>query len=128
MGWHKGPVNHPLELWFLFVIKAIPIGLVGVGHEELAGAILVSTVLNMLAHANLDLAPGPLDWIFTVNHHHFRHHALDIATSRSNYGCAIIVWDRLFGTFHDDDLPDRPMGIDDGRPLGLGAQLRLPFR
>ncbi len=45
--------------------------------------------------------------------------------SNTNYGCAVILWDRLFGTF--SDAATVATGIGDTEPSLLGKAL-LPFR
>jgi sterol desaturase/sphingolipid hydroxylase (fatty acid hydroxylase superfamily) len=50
-------------------------------------------------HSNLDLDSKGIGWLFTTNGYHFRHHSRVFEESNTNYGCAAIVWDRVFGTF-----------------------------
>ena len=45
--------------------------------------------------------------------------------SNTNYGCNVILWDRIFGTF--SDAPTEATGIGDTEPSLLGKVL-MPFR
>ena len=42
--------------------------------------------------------------------YHICHHSLDLVESNTNFGCAAIVWDRVFGTFSDN----RAMAVGSG--------------
>lgn len=46
---------------------------------------------------------GPLEWIFVTPSHHRVHHASNPKYLDKNMGMALIVWDRLFGTFVEED-------------------------
>jgi sterol desaturase/sphingolipid hydroxylase (fatty acid hydroxylase superfamily) len=51
---------------------------------------------------------GPLEWIFVTPSHHRVHHASNPKYLDKNMGMALIVWDRLFGTFVEED-PHEPV-------------------
>ncbi|XP_066515311.1 alkylglycerol monooxygenase [Hoplias malabaricus] len=42
---------------------------------------------------------GPLEWILNTPSHHRVHHGRNLYCIDRNYGGALIIWDRLFGTF-----------------------------
>ncbi|XP_046899119.1 alkylglycerol monooxygenase isoform X1 [Hypomesus transpacificus] len=42
---------------------------------------------------------GPLEWILNTPSHHRVHHGRNLYCIDKNYGGALIIWDRLFGTF-----------------------------
>jgi len=44
----------------------------------------------------------------------------------TNYGCSIIIWDRIFGTFSGKTEIER-VGNGTGKKLSLWTQLALPF-
>jgi hypothetical protein len=46
---------------------------------------------------------GPLEWIFNTPSHHRVHHGIDPKYIDKNYAGMLIVWDRLFGTFHQEE-------------------------
>jgi len=43
--------------------------------------------------------PATLEWWLNTPSHHRVHHASNVPYRDRNYGGALIVWDRLFGTF-----------------------------
>ena len=55
-----------------------------------------------IAHCNVAMNSRVIGWLFTTNQYHICHHSLDLAESNTNFGCAAIVWDRMFGTFSDN--------------------------
>ena len=59
---------------------------------------------------------GPLEWIFVTPSHHRVHHASNPKYLDKNMGMALIVWDRLFGTFVEED-PNEPVRYGLTKPL-----------
>ena len=93
--------NHPLELLLVLSLPAAIIELLFGAGDVIVGSILLVLTQALLAHSNLDLNTRGIGWLFTVNRHHIHHHSTVLSESNTNYGCAAIVWDRLFGTFSD---------------------------
>ncbi|XP_028967813.1 alkylglycerol monooxygenase-like [Galendromus occidentalis] len=52
--------------------------------------------------------PWPIELIFNTPSHHRVHHARQARYLDKNYGAVFIVWDRLFGTFCEEDDADAP--------------------
>lgn len=50
--------------------------------------------------------PAPIEYIFTTPSHHRVHHASDEKYLDKNYGSTFIIWDRIFGTFMEEQ--ERP--------------------
>ncbi|KAM3872984.1 alkylglycerol monooxygenase [Diretmus argenteus] len=50
-------------------------------------------------HTELIRDLGPLEWILNTPSHHRVHHGRNLYCIDKNYGGALIIWDRLFGTF-----------------------------
>ncbi len=127
---------HPLEIALSMIIK---IGLVYALGPAAIAIILFEIILNgtaMFNHANIRI-PDPLErmvrLILVTPDMHRVHHSVDRREHDSNYGFALSIWDRLFGTYiaqpklgHDD----MTIGLQwqDSGPLKLGWSLWLPFR
>lgn len=47
--------------------------------------------------------PKPIEFIFTTPSHHRVHHAVDDKYIDKNYGSTLIIWDRMFGTFQEEE-------------------------
>ena len=47
--------------------------------------------------------PRPIEWIFNTPSHHRVHHASDLKYLDKNHAGVLIIWDRLFGTFQEEE-------------------------
>ncbi len=47
--------------------------------------------------------PAPIEYIFTTPSHHRVHHSVNEKYIDKNYGSTFIIWDRMFGTFIEED-------------------------
>ncbi len=47
--------------------------------------------------------PKPIEFIFTTPSHHRVHHSTNEKYIDKNYGSTLIIWDRIFGTFQEED-------------------------
>lgn len=92
----------------------VPIALAGVPAETLILAIAVNRTFQFWPHTRAIPALRWLDpWLNTPANHRVHHRS---ATSEGvrNYGSALMIWDRLFGTYE----PER---ADDARSFGGGG-------
>ncbi|MBE1282890.1 MAG: sterol desaturase family protein [Rhodobacteraceae bacterium] len=126
---------HPVEIALSMILK---IGVVYVLGASPLAVILFEIILNgtaMFNHSNLKL-PLALDrglrLVLVTPDMHRVHHSVHRTEHDSNYGFALSIWDRLFGTYvaqpqngHDD----MTVGLkwQDDRPARLGWSLKLPF-
>jgi sterol desaturase/sphingolipid hydroxylase (fatty acid hydroxylase superfamily) len=116
--------NHPFEAFFI-LLPTTALTLVFGAREEFGGAAILVLVNASVVHANLALNTRGIGWVFTTNRYHFRHHSRVFDESNTNYGCASILWDRVFGTFSDGAT--RETGIGPSEPR-FGEKLLLPLR
>ena len=127
---------HPVEIALSMLLK---IGLVYVIGPPVVGIFLFEIVLNGTAlfnHANLRLPPrvdAALRLIIVTPDMHRVHHSIDREEHDSNYGFALSLWDRLFGTYvaqPEKGHGKMTIGLEwqDERPTRLGWSLMLPFR
>lgn len=117
-------LNHPLELFLLVLPGALIELTFGVGIAA-AGAVLLAATQASIAHANLELNTRGIGLLFTTNRYHIRHHSAVREESNTNYGCAAIVWDRLFGTFADSRIVEAGSGPTEPN---LWEKLLMPIR
>jgi sterol desaturase/sphingolipid hydroxylase (fatty acid hydroxylase superfamily) len=127
---------HPVEILASMLLK---IGLVYLlGPSALA--VLIFEVLlsgtSLFNHANLRL-PAWLDRavraVLVTPDMHRVHHSVHRREHDSNYGFALSVWDRIFGTYRPDPEGGHEgmkVGLEwqDERPARLLWSLALPFR
>lgn len=68
----------------------------------------VNLVYQFWIHTELIGRLGPFEWVFNTPSHHRVHHATNPRYLDANYAGALIIWDRMFGTFiaeQDDEKP-----------------------
>jgi sterol desaturase/sphingolipid hydroxylase (fatty acid hydroxylase superfamily) len=87
--------------------------------------------LTHLQHSHLWVTFGPRwgRWLLSPAHHQI-HHSADPRHFDRNFGSALALWDRLFGTFHMPAAAREPLrfGLGDAEPSphGLGAMMVRP--
>ena len=127
---------HPVEIALSMLLK---IGLVYLLGPPALGVILFEIVLNgtaMFNHANMRLPLGLdalLRKLMVTPDMHRVHHSIHRREHDANYGFALSVWDRLFGTYiaqPDKGHDGMTVGLEwqDDRPSKLGWSLGLPFQ
>lgn len=129
--WMNGERRHPLSAVCMAgpgIVIAVAIG---------APPLAISAWLSLLAvhlafqHANLDYTVGPLRHVLGVAEIHRWHHKREHEDAQVNFGEFWMLWDKLFGSFHD-----RPYGVAVGEvglrdrdfPRDYAGQLLWPFR
>jgi sterol desaturase/sphingolipid hydroxylase (fatty acid hydroxylase superfamily) len=127
---------HPFELIFSTLYKAAVVILLG---APVAVALAFEAWLNANAvfnHSNMNLPPR-LDRMirpFLVTPDmHLVHHSTAPSEQHRNYGFALTIWDRLFGTYAAESVQGRDgqaiglADIDDDRPASLDWSLKFPL-
>lgn len=125
--------HHPLET---LLTAPLHYGVVLALGLPVWAALLTDFILfagSLFKHLDIAL-PRPVDralgWIFATPQLHRYHHSERVAETDSNFGNTLIVWDRLFGTFHPatPEGPER-IGLGDDHDAvadRLAWQLALP--
>ncbi len=123
---------HPVEI---AASAGVKVGLVYLLGPSALAVLLFEILLNataMFNHANLRL-PGWLDRLVLVTPDMHRvHHSVHRSEHDSNYGFALSVWDRIFGTYVPEPKAGHEamvVGLEwqDERTMRLGWVLGLPF-
>ncbi|PZO44135.1 MAG: fatty acid hydroxylase [Pseudanabaena frigida] len=91
---------------FLFFLPPVWLGFhpiaVGVGLS-------LNLFYQFWIHSELIPKLGGLEWILNTPSHHRVHHASNRAYIDRNYGGVLIIFDRLFGTFTEENLSNPPV-------------------
>lgn len=98
-----GRLSWPLHLVDDLVV--LPLALLGFDPVLLYLCLAGSFGVQYLAHAGGVGRLGPLEWLLNTPTHHRTHHHAEGDGAQRNFGAALIVWDRLFGTFHEATAP-----------------------
>lgn len=80
----------------------LPMAFLGVPPIVYATMVALSTLYQFWIHTELVGKLGPLEWILNTPSHHRVHHAVNPRYLDRNYAAALILWDRLFGTFAEE--------------------------
>lgn len=120
LGWALHSVHHTGQTFALPLAGRLPwplrlvddlvtAPLVLLGFEPLLVylCLAVSFVVQFLAHAAFVGRLGPLDAVLNTPSNHRVHHHAEGPGQRRNYGAALVVWDRLFGTYQREAGPAR---------------------
>jgi sterol desaturase/sphingolipid hydroxylase (fatty acid hydroxylase superfamily) len=84
----------------------LPLAVLGVPTHVFAIVHSLSTLYQFWIHTALvPKIRGPLDYVLNLPHHHRVHHAINPRYLDKNYGATLIVWDRLFGTYVEEEEP-----------------------
>ncbi len=119
--------THPLEFLGLNLGAAVALAFLG-ASPEVVGVVLVFRLTTAYTnHCNLPLTSGIFGWVFNTAELHQLHHSCVYAESNTNYGCTVILWDRIFGTYSGKSAIER-VGNGTGEQLSLLTQLTIPFR
>lgn len=128
--WLNGGRRHPLSA---LVLAGPALGvLMLLGATPIAVGAWLSFMSIHLAfqHANLDYRLGPFRKVLGVAQLHRWHHKRDFEDAQVNFGEVWMIWDHLFGTFHDAARTPGAgeVGLRDGKlPSGYWGQLAWPF-
>lgn len=129
--WLNGIRAHPLEIVSQAIFYAIPLALVQPSAEVALVAVILQLSIGIFQHSNIDLELGWWEYVFSIGDNHRYHHYPDKGIGDSNYGGEVIIWDILFGTFHNprDERPHDNIGIGTAPeyPMTVAGLYIAPF-
>ncbi|MCM0613474.1 sterol desaturase family protein [Marinobacter sediminum] len=92
-------------MWMFY----LPMALIGFNPVWIGVAYALSLVYQFFIHTTLvGRLPGWVELLFNTPSHHRVHHGRNPGYIDRNYGGTLIIWDRLFGSFVDEDAKDPP--------------------
>ena len=119
----KGLVGNPLEL---FLVSLSVIALFDLPLNALFCAYNLTGAISAFAHANIRFyTPRWYSFFFTTVEPHSLHHTVGFAETRCNYANAMILIDRIFGTFRPGEAA--VVGQDERRRLMISQQFMYPL-
>lgn len=87
----------------------LPMAIIGYPLEVFVVVALIDLLYQFWVHTELVGRLGWFDRVFCSPSNHRAHHAVNDRYLDRNYGGILIVWDRLFGTFIEEDDTDPPI-------------------
>lgn len=95
----------------------IPLALLGFRPVDILFMYAITQLYGILVHTQaIKQLPKWFGYIFVTPSHHRVHHASNIPYLDKNMGMALIIWDRIFGTFAEE-LADEPIRYGLVKPL-----------
>jgi alkylglycerol monooxygenase len=80
----------------------ISLPLIGLDPSITIVAGVAATLWGVLGHTQIVGKLGALEWILNTPSHHRVHHGTNPQYLDKNYGNLFIIWDRMFGTFEEE--------------------------
>jgi alkylglycerol monooxygenase len=80
-----------------------PLAVFGVPLEMFVTMSTLNTLYQFWIHTRTVKTLGPLEWIINTPSHHRVHHGSNPKYLDKNYAGVLIIWDRMFGTFQQEE-------------------------
>ncbi len=95
----RSSVFQPLYrfIWFL------PLPFLGFNGEDIMLMYAITQIYGILIHTQYINKLGPLEIFMSTPSHHRVHHGANVKYLDKNMGMVFIFWDKLFGTFQQED-------------------------
>ncbi len=90
---------------FTSTVVYLPLAILGVPPEIYVISVSLSLLYQFWIHTELVGKLGIFEWVLNSPSHHRVHHGINPQYIDKNHGAILIVWDRLFGTFVDENEP-----------------------
>jgi sterol desaturase/sphingolipid hydroxylase (fatty acid hydroxylase superfamily) len=94
------------QSWFTSLtswVFYIPLAILGFPFVMYLTVRTLNTLYQFWIHTRLIDRLGPLEWVFNTPSHHRVHHGIAPRHIDRNHAGMLIIWDRLFGTFQEED-------------------------
>lgn len=109
------------------ILFKVPLALVGFDPAMLLFVAGLNTVAQFWVHTEaIGKLPWPIEFVFNTPSHHRVHHARNPRYLDANYAGALIIWDRMFGTFVPEDEAE-PCQYGLVKNLGTFNPIRIAF-
>jgi sterol desaturase/sphingolipid hydroxylase (fatty acid hydroxylase superfamily) len=131
MDWLAGSRMHLLEILLTRGAVLLPLVVLGFSQPAINAYVILVGLQAVLAHANLGLRFGPLEYVVVLPRYHHWHHARRPDYVDANYAIHLPVVDMLMGTFRlppDGSWPAEYGVLEpETVPRGIWRQHLAPF-
>ena len=100
----RSSVFQPLYRFIYF----IPLAALGFAPLDILLMYSITQIYGIIVHTEQVDKLGWLEYILVTPSHHRVHHASNVLYLDKNMGMALIIWDKLFGTFQAE-MPEEPV-------------------
>lgn len=126
--------HHPFEALNRWLFFTLGVFIMGLPIYAVMIAQTFMSIFTMFTHANISLprsADKAISYFFVSPNMHKVHHHWKQPYTDSNYGTALSIWDRIFGTYRELDPSEIRYGLDryydNERDEEFGTLLKSPF-
>lgn len=117
MDWLAGSRGHFIQVFSERAMVFIPMYLLGFDKAALDAYVTFAALQAILIHCNTGISFGFLKHIFVTPQFHHWHHSSEKPAIDTNYAAHLVIFDRLFGTYH---MPKQHW------PAEYGTTVKLP--
>jgi lathosterol oxidase len=132
MDWLAGSRVHIVEILLTRSAVLLPLVALGFAPEAVNAYVILVGIQAVLAHANLRLNFGWLEYLLVTPRYHHWHHARDPAYEDANYAIHLPLVDMLMGTFRRPPSLQWPQEYGvmqlESVPRGFWPQTWMPLR
>lgn len=89
------------------MIAHLPMVAMGFAPEIVVASSVIVLAYQTWLHTELIGKLGPLEWVLNTPSHHRVHHGADAKYLDKNYAGILIIWDRMFGSFQQEEETPR---------------------
>src|SRR3546814_7648432 len=104
----------------------LPLAWIGFAPTHIIAVVAINLGFQFFVHTQAIGKLGWLEYVFNTPTHHRVHHARNPGYIDRNYAGVLIVWDKLFGTYVDED-PAQPCEYGIVRQIHSQNPLVLTF-
>ena len=94
----QSSLEHHLVFFFY-----LPLAILGFPPTWYITMFSLNLIWQFFCHTRFIDKLGPLEWIFNTPSHHRVHHGRNPKYLDKNYAGTLIIWDRMFGTFQEEE-------------------------
>lgn len=131
MDWLAGSRIHIVEILMTRSAVLLPLVILGFSSDAVNAYVILVGIQAVLAHANLRVDFGWLEYVLVAPRYHHWHHARHVDYIDVNYAIHLPVVDMLMGTFRRPPRGEWPAEYGvmklETVPRGIWAQLLMPF-
>jgi len=93
----------------VYFFLSLPMALIGIPAKVVAIVAPLHLFAQFWYHTRIIKRMGWLEYIIVTPSHHRVHHAINPEYIDKNYAAIFIIWDKLFGTFKEEDIDIPPV-------------------
>ena len=100
LDWLAGSRGHFIQVFSERAMVVVPLYLLGANKTALDIYVTFAALQAVYIHCNFNFSFGPLKYIFVTPQFHHWHHSSEKPAIDTNYSAHLVLFDRLFGTYH----------------------------